>query len=396
MIAVKELLTNEAMMLPLPPSSSTPSTPSTVPLTSFKIMCWNILARLQRVLQLHNPDIAILQEVDMDQWNESLESFLSQLGYQSFYVKKRHERKSNHGPTLDSLSRRQPTLTVGEFEPIDKLEVHFDNHPLISPTLISPATENVGQILTLRIKNLSQSIWVMIEEVENVKRRVLKDFGMRGVHVFCGDFNTLPCDALYSCLSGTPITTETALADLSRFYIPKPNPTTPSQDLPISNTPQQPQQPPPDIDAMNLEVTITIPKILSRFSKLNSYSSIYSTYRDIDKTHQDVSNCGKWIGEPSYTNYSSFKGTLDYIFLECNGGGGANMMWNNPVGSVNEGVINEVDGVFIGGDRIGCKLVAKSLLKIPDFEELEPGLPHLKFPSDHLPVAAVLDLVPGV
>ena len=75
-----------------------------------------------------------------------------------------------------------------------------------------------------------------------------------------------------------------------------------------------------------------------------------------------------WDGEPSFTNYSVWKGTLDYIFCVDDGGS---------------------DGV---GTRRQTAAQVSSVLDIPKAEFLEPGIPNPNFGSDHLALMASVDL----
>ncbi|KAJ2725317.1 RNA exonuclease ngl2 [Coemansia sp. Benny D115] len=80
--------------------------------------------------------------------------------------------------------------------------------------------------------------------------------------------------------------------------------------------------------------------------------SCYSTYTDLDPTY----HTDQWKGEPIYTNYTAWKGTLDYIFYTPDRG-----------------------------------LVAREIMSLPKKTEMDPGLPNETFGSDHLSILARFD-----
>ncbi|KAJ2365476.1 RNA exonuclease ngl2, partial [Coemansia sp. RSA 2610] len=80
--------------------------------------------------------------------------------------------------------------------------------------------------------------------------------------------------------------------------------------------------------------------------------SCYDTYADLDPSYRTE----QWAGEPIYTNYSLWKGTLDYIFY-------------SPAG-----------------------LSTREVLSLPVEEQLKPGIPNDTFASDHVALVARFDL----
>ncbi|KAJ2067269.1 RNA exonuclease ngl2, partial [Coemansia sp. RSA 2337] len=80
--------------------------------------------------------------------------------------------------------------------------------------------------------------------------------------------------------------------------------------------------------------------------------SCYSTYADLDASYRTE----QWVGEPIYTNYAKWKGTLDYIFY-----------------------------------RPGQGLDVRDVMSLPAEGRMKPGLPNVTFPSDHVALLARFD-----
>ena len=90
------------------------------------------------------------------------------------------------------------------------------------------------------------------------------------------------------------------------------------------------------------------------------YISAYSTYSKIVPEYQAT----LWDGEPKYTNYTNWKGTLDYIFIQ-----------------------RDVD------NRSLLEVNVSKVLSLPTEHEMEPGLPNDSFSSDHVFLMTRLDLI---
>ncbi|KAJ2083140.1 RNA exonuclease ngl2 [Coemansia sp. RSA 988] len=87
------------------------------------------------------------------------------------------------------------------------------------------------------------------------------------------------------------------------------------------------------------------------------FTSCYATYADLDPSYRT----DQWQGEPIYTNYTNWKGTLDYILFTS-----------------------------------GSCLSLRSVLSLPSETQLKPGLPNDIFPSDHISLVAQFDITQGV
>ncbi|KAI8820729.1 Endonuclease/exonuclease/phosphatase [Fimicolochytrium jonesii] len=398
------------MMLPVKGHIISPPSRTAPPLRTLTIMTYNILAqclcrrelfpyckkehlkykaRVPRVLyeitQDLKPDVACLQEVD--NFDEMVKPVLEREGYDWEYLRKVKEKENGHGLCIiwkKSIFYKHASQSL-----------FYDTSPLTHPTTLTPLTNNIAQLLALKLHRPAGGVggillsnthlfwkpffryersrqgWVLMDAVERF-RRELVGAGGKWPGFVCGDFNTLPNDGLYRALTKQPLTVQ-QIADLEPLTTSSPPPANPA---PVS--PPSPTSPPSDP---------TPSQILTNLSHLPTLHSAYSTYRAIHPTHPgyspvlspDAANTAdhasaqvEW-DEPPYTNYAAWKGTLDYIFLVGEGGGGAE-----------EGA---------GGEGIGeTRVEVESVLEIPPPALLEPGLPNDHFGSDHVALMAKVTL----
>ncbi|KAI9505109.1 RNA exonuclease ngl2 [Coemansia spiralis] len=82
--------------------------------------------------------------------------------------------------------------------------------------------------------------------------------------------------------------------------------------------------------------------------------SCYGTYSELDPSYRTE----QWHGEPIFTNYAIWKGTLDYIFFTPE----------------------------------TTSLVLREVLSLPAEKRMKPGLPNDTFPSDHVSLIARFDM----
>jgi mRNA deadenylase 3'-5' endonuclease subunit Ccr4 len=106
--------------------------------------------------------------------------------------------------------------------------------------------------------------------------------------------------------------------------------------------------------------------LLKKFSEYPPCHSLYGNYTKIDPSHgsREDSMC-----EPRWTTYTvDFKGTLDYIHL--------------------------IDPLhLIPNQKPTFNVKLKKLLAIPDDQDVHPGLPNEKIPSDHVPLMVEVEIV---
>ncbi|KAI8618199.1 Endonuclease/exonuclease/phosphatase [Chytriomyces sp. MP71] len=367
----------------------------------FKLMTWNILAQclikrdqfpyitgtgtenplstkirsplILRAFDLHAPHIAALQEVCIDQWTHHLEKGLQARGYDFAYVKKDPTKKAGHG--LAIVWKRDMFSMLGQ------KDIHFDDHPLTHPTPITPITGNIGVVVALKYlpqgamdlfdfgvivsnhhlfwwpkakyEKLRQ-VYVLLEEVESFRKQALMGWE-RWPHAMCGDFNTTPSDALYRVLTSSSPLSPDLIASLEPVPLTKPQKGVPSTG---GSKPSSNDTTPCISDSVFSAITPTafpsVPFLLDSIARKGPFHSAYSLYRTHDPAHPDISTVTHpWDGEPSYTSVDEWRGTLDYLMV-----------------------------------KRGGVLRALRVLKIPDPRWLEPGLPNLRFPSDHVPLMA--------
>lgn len=269
--------------------------------------------------------------------------------------------------------------------------VIFDESPLTHPTPITPVTGNIGQLVALKFRDPSHDIaggqgtalsgssdthgvivtnshlfwrptakyeklrqaYVMLHESVQFRRSVHKEnaWGQHWPIIMCGDWNSTPDDGIYRSLTQKSLTAE-QLAELEPVEFAKNN----KGSVPPEATPA-------------IENLLPVSTLLERLEKLPRLSSCYSTYRQSDPDHTvnpDWKDKPLWEGEPSYTNYAQWKGTLDYIFVAD-------------------------DDSSTEDNRQPVVQVAK-VLEVPKADDLAPGLPNVHFPSDHVPLMAQLEL----
>ncbi|KAJ2883107.1 RNA exonuclease ngl2 [Coemansia aciculifera] len=82
--------------------------------------------------------------------------------------------------------------------------------------------------------------------------------------------------------------------------------------------------------------------------------SCYSTYANLDVAYRTE----QWPGEPIYTNYAKWKGTLDYIFYKPSQG-----------------------------------MHVRDVMSLPAEARMKPGLPNESFASDHVSLLARFGVV---
>ena len=116
---------------------------------------------------------------------------------------------------------------------------------------------------------------------------------------------------------------------------------------------------------MNPEHKNNVSILMKYREELPTCTSVFSSYTTLDPIY-----AGKdWDGEPKYTTYTEWKGTLDYIFQ----------------------VENEYESVHARGEHPHHRLVPCNVLQLPDPSLFVPGLPNHHFGSDH--VSLVVEFV---
>jgi len=181
-----------------------------------------------------------------------------------------------------------------------------------------------------------------INKIENkIEKKKLNKWPV----LMCGDYNTSPDQPLYKLITKHELTKEEC-EELEPIIAEGAELT--SNPLPASY-------------------------LIKKIKEFPIGKSSYASYRDNDSSHTINPNWkdGKeyFKGEPTYTTYCAWKGTLDYVFL----------MDDNEFKYSEDTNDNKFDASF----QPTYLTVAKNL-NIPKSDLLEPGLPNLSYPSDHI------------
>jgi len=191
--------------------------------------------------------------------------------------------------------------------------------------------------------------WTRVSQVRMLEEEMLQfNSDLNYSVILCGDFNASPDDLLYNFLTRREI----SLAEYGHFLKPKND----------SNNLMKVVQESLDLAAAHLEVVARIPESeedhhrLAQFHELMEYANknlplLESAYQNYTKL-VNVKPNQYWDGEPPFTSYSAWKGTLDYIFT------------------------------FKGQ----TSLILKRILELPKEDEVnvQTALPNDTQPSDHL------------
>ncbi|KAJ3027012.1 hypothetical protein HDV00_011467 [Rhizophlyctis rosea] len=382
---------------------------------------------LDEITRQHKPDIACLQEVD--NFEKLIVPGLRNAGYDWVYLRKDPAKEGGHGLCI--------AWKKDKFSKVQYESVLYDKSPLTHPTPVTPITNNIAQLIALKFncsdtatdadpyaeeamdeeelkaarqreaaadigvvignthlfwrpqaqyEKLRQA-YVYLEEAIRFRKGLEREQDMAGLAdvkrkkwplFLCGDWNSSPNDGVYRTLTRQPLT------EIQRERL-----------APVAWA--KPAEKPAEGDAKNeaasepIENPIPIDILLHKFSALPPLHSAYSTYRTSDPSHtvnpdwkDTVTESGDpvWDGEPTYTNYAIWKGTLDYIFAAEEGDGYESLGY--PDGD--EGRPSERDV---------CGVQVSHVLDIPQSQYLVPGIPNVNFPSDHVCLMARVDVSSG-
>ncbi|KAJ3197645.1 Glucose-repressible alcohol dehydrogenase transcriptional effector [Irineochytrium annulatum] len=333
-----------------------------------------------RISSVYQPDILVLQEMDRLHWDEALCEHVASMGYEHVVS----WRKDAGGHGLVVLFRPERHRLTGV------RMITFDGHPKSHPTNIVPVTNNQAFVVALEkveggeaVANMIVSnchlywrpdteftklrqVYILMEEIESLKKQLLAGAPDKQYRVFaCGgklfmiagsssddasppDFNITPDSAIYRKLTSRTLTPE----DI-RLIHPSPYELGLERDANAESL--EGIAPPASPVLPTIEEKLTVDGMLTALGDITRLESAYARYQAMDSNHVPGWERSVWEGEPFYTNFGVYRGTLDYIMHEP-----------GPVRL-----------------RAITALMAK--------EELEPGLPNAHFPSDHLPLIAAFD-----
>ncbi|KAL7747204.1 RNA exonuclease ngl2 [Sorochytrium milnesiophthora] len=383
----------------------------------FRLMTWNLLAqclihrdqfplspngslrqkpRVQRLLNdldRLNPDVACLQEVDA--WDTRWAAEFSQRGYHAVYEQK---PAGLHGCAI--------VWKQDKFRLLESDVFRFDDSPLTHPTSVWPTTQNIAMVVALESLSSSSSnapsepasgprrrmvlsnhhlYWR--PEAEYVRLRqlyVLLDAvtKMQARHdnapaVICGDFNATPYSAAYLVLTKHTLTDEErARCEPPDQEDPFPGSIPPGAAVTThistssdSSAIDQQQAPSTNtnptalvhqvVDYKFCRNPLPVDLLLAKLAPFPRCVSVYGDYVRLDHPrHPRHPQYRADVGEPAWTTYTEWKGTLDYMFLL--------------------------------GQESADKLVLEEVLRLPAEEEIRPGIPNERWGSDHLPLMCTL------
>ncbi|KAI8866167.1 Endonuclease/exonuclease/phosphatase [Ramicandelaber brevisporus] len=231
-------------------------------------------------------------------------------------------------------------------------------------------------------------------------RKLMKKHNLPGL--LCGDWNATPNSPLYLALTSRRVNADDLMSEeiktLLNTYIP-PHVPAATDEVQADTTPgastetekeketngdhgaSQRASPTSDekvhlarqiVDYIgDLDSTLDPATDASSNLRHPNRRSIYSTYSKVNPDHydgSDRSNMYREYGEPRFTAYDSWNGTLDYIFA---------WDYHDPEGDVSK----------------SRSVQATHILSIPEEDKIKPGMPNMTFPSDHLSLLTRIKLI---
>ncbi|KAJ2348405.1 RNA exonuclease ngl2 [Coemansia erecta] len=352
--------------------------------------------RLLDELSHLKPDIMCLQEVYTKNWGDTFDFWFKREGYgaqmfQSVY--------KSHGVSISWSKER--------FEAVDQVCLRMDKTTEVCGEALE--TDNIALIVVLRLideravagpSDGAQGIivsnthlyWKPSGCYERLQQQIVLQRALSAVQlkfpdyavISCGDYNTTPDDAGYALLT-TPrpvrlndwqldnllpqtvasddVGSETNDDNDDDTDSAKPAPMSYSE-MAAAGTGAESEESVCKrrrLEAEERKADEQLQRDTGRVERLVStmqaegqvLESCYATYANVDPAYRTE----QWLGEPIYTNYSLWKGTLDYIFYSPNRG-----------------------------------LSVREVMSLPSEARLKPGIPNDTFASDHVSLVARFDL----
>ncbi|KAJ2400299.1 RNA exonuclease ngl2 [Coemansia sp. RSA 2559] len=352
-------------------------------------------------------DIVCLQEMGITHWNEDFSRHFNSGGYKSRFF---YNIFKSHGVTISWKSSK--------FHVVDELNVPMDGSAEVCGESLD--TQNVALIVVLRrgpepgtvatetdvgsqanlldrapgvIVSNTHLYWVPGGCYERLQQQIVLLRGIKAMQekypdfsiISCGDFNTTPDDAGYDLLTrmrpvklnewqldnllprtledddeddDTDIPNNKDGKSATKNTVPLPRSYADIAASPFDEESARVKRIKLEEQERRLEDQMKIDaervqKLVSTIQKeFKPLRSCYSTYADLDSSYHTE----KWQGEPIFTNYTEWKGTLDYIFFAPDSG-----------------------------------ISLREVLSLPEEKHLKPGLPNDALPSDHISLIARFD-----
>ncbi|KAJ1668321.1 RNA exonuclease ngl2 [Coemansia sp. RSA 1813] len=361
-------------------------------------------------------DVVCLQEMGINHWNEDFDRFFNANGYKSRFF---FNIFKSHGVTISWKSKQfhiidELNVSMDRSAEVCGESLSTQNVALVVVLRRGPEPGSAGASSTEtgteeQINTFGKAPGVIISNThlywlpggcyERLQQQIVLLRGVKAMQqkypgfpvISCGDFNTTPDDAGYDLL------TKPRPVELNEWQLDnllprtledddhaedddpdnKDDKTVPKGVFGGSNNAEPLPKSYADITAspfdeegarikrIKLEEqerkleeqmkvdTERVRKLVSTIQRdYEPLKSCYSTYTDLDSAYRTE----QWQGEPIFTNYTDWKGTLDYIF-------------------------------FTSGSGISLREV----LSLPEEKRMKPGLPNDTFPSDHVSLIARFD-----
>ncbi|KAJ2009583.1 RNA exonuclease ngl2 [Coemansia thaxteri] len=389
---------------------------SLFPYASSKSLKWKSRKeKLLKEISHWKADILCLQEVGIEHWHQIYAPHFRQAGYDSrmfFSMQKSHgiailwkrakfhmvgEQTVNMDDSICVDGERLITDNVGlvvvlrfgsevaRVESVDPYADSVDPEYRISAGGASTAVPGPPGVIVTN----THLYWKPGACYERLQQQIAMLAAQRSIQekhpdypvIFCGDFNTTPDDAGYALLTKArpvvlnewqldnllPVTMEDdeeedeeenddaedstsgSVSTTSYAAVTSAGTLAESEDLVAKRRRLEEYERKAEADLARDQERVRRLVSLLQMENPILLRSCYSTYAELDPTYATK----QWPGEPIYTNYAKWSGTLDYIFYAPTRG-----------------------------------LAVRDVLSLPAEQRMKPGLPNETFASDHVALAA--------
>jgi len=323
-------------------------------------------------------DIICLQECDSSNYKKTFSVELWKLGYASRFKMKTSEgaKKNDNNSYGVAVFYKKSKLEEVYYE-----ELEYDDlaKGLEGVHYEEMKRSNVGQIVALKCIGSSTGVlvgnhhlfwhlkytWVRIKQCHMMLDHLISANKPLNFHTLVvGDFNSSPDTIIYSYLTKQELIEHKILS----FLLPEDHNDPDSNHLmKVVSDSMQDGFFAKSYSERNLQSEDgqkrmkDLELLMEDSKKFPLLKSAYSNYTQLTGSKPSE----YWTGEPAYTNYTVWKGTLDYIFIF-------------PIRNNSN---NQIKDIFV-----------RSILEIPSEEVLGVGLPNDTFSSDHLSIVCNLEL----
>ncbi|KAJ2770995.1 RNA exonuclease ngl2 [Coemansia nantahalensis] len=330
------------------------------------------------------PDLMCLQEVYTKNWDDTFSMWFQREGYEA---KRFQSRAKSHGVSISWKKTR--------FTAVDEKQVNMDRTAEACGEPLE--TDNVALIVVLRfadpvlggppgiIVSNTHLFWHPAACYERLQQQLVLARALSEVQgkypghpvIACGDYNTTPDDAGYD------LVTKPRPVKLNEWQLDNLLPRTADVDdegdaedggdsspalayseMAAAGTAAETAETRDKRQKLALEEqraeeqvqrdTMRVGRLVAAMeAECTPLTSSYGTYADLDPSYATP----QWKGEPIYTNYAKWKGTLDYIFYSA-----------------------------------GRGISVRHVLSLPPAGQMKPGLPNETFSSDHVSLLSRFDV----